>query len=188
MLFSFRYEKMYRRIGGIYAGFCLTSIFYFLIMKGAKGASFMTPELLAFLHGNTTEILLTCFIGLSALFQILIWFFNYNALRDVILAGTFALAFAFAGNDLVNFVGVPIAAMQSAEIASASGVAPDQLFMGELAIRRLPRPSCFCSRVLSWSAPFGSARRLRRWFRLRSTSVRANAAKRNSSAVPLQAV
>lgn len=133
MLFSFRYEKMYRRIGGIYAGFCLTSIFYFLIMKGAKGASFMTPELLAFLHGNTTEILLTCFIGLSALFQILIWFFNYNALRDVILAGTFALAFAFAGNDLVNFVGVPIAAMQSAEIASASGVAPDQLFMGELA-------------------------------------------------------
>lgn len=110
VIFSFKYQKVYRFLGGIYSGLCITAIFYFLIMKGAKGASFMTPELLSFLDSNTSTILWSCFIGVSAVFQLLIWFFNFNALRIVILAGTFALAFAFAGNDLVNFVGVPLAA------------------------------------------------------------------------------
>ena len=137
VIFSFKYQKVYRFLGGIYSGLCITAIFYFLIMKGAKGASFMTPELLSFLDSNTSTILWSCFIGVSAVFQLLIWFFNFNALRVVILAGTFALAFAFAGNDLVNFVGVPLAAMQSVDIAAAAKAAnealtPQTLYMGAL--------------------------------------------------------
>ena len=92
--------------------------FYFLIVKGAKGASFMTPELIAWLDANTETLMWSFFLTITVVFQILIWFWNFNALRIVILAGTFALAFAFAGNDLVNFVGVPLAAMQSAGIAA----------------------------------------------------------------------
>lgn len=137
VIFSFKYQKVYRFLGGIYSGLCITAIFYFLIMKGAKGASFMTPDLLSFLDNNTSTILWSCFIGVSAVFQLLIWFFNFNALRIVILVGTFALAFAFAGNDLVNFVGVPLAAMQSVDIAAAAKavnetLTPQTLYMGAL--------------------------------------------------------
>jgi phosphate/sulfate permease len=133
MVFTFKYKKVYRYFGGLYAGFCLTAIFYFLIMKGAKGSSFMTPELMDFLSTNSQTILLVTFGTLTVFFQLLIWFFNFNALRVVILAGTFALSFAFAGNDLVNFVGVPIAALQSTQIAEASGLGANELYMTELA-------------------------------------------------------
>mgnify|MGYP002091054068 CR=1 FL=1 len=99
LIFTFNFEKMYRRIGGIFGGFCLTAIFYFLVMKGAKGASFMQPEWIAWIDANTSAILLTLFIGLSILFSILLWTINFNIFRIVILSGTFSLAFAFAGND-----------------------------------------------------------------------------------------
>lgn len=137
LIFSFKFQKVYRYVGGLYSGLCLTSIFYFLIVKGAKGASFMTPEIISWLDQNTEVLMLTFFVGITVLFQILIWFWNFNALRIVILAGTFALAFAFAGNDLVNFVGVPLAAMQSVEIAHAaeaanSALTPTNLYMGAL--------------------------------------------------------
>ncbi len=133
MLFTFKYQKMYRYLGGVYGGFCITAIFYFLIVKGAKGASFMTPAMKMWLDVNTDSILLWGFIVLSVFFQLLILLFNFNVLRTIILAGTFALAFAFAGNDLVNFVGVPIAALQSTQIAQEAGLAPDILMMGDLA-------------------------------------------------------
>lgn len=137
MVFSFKFQKVYRYIGGIYSGFCLTAIFYFLVVKGAKGASFMTPELLTWINANTFDILLYTFLGTTVVIQCLIWFFNYNALRLVILAGTFSLAFAFAGNDLVNFVGVPLAALQSVQIADAAHVlngalTPETFYMGGL--------------------------------------------------------
>lgn len=137
MVFSFKFQKVYRYIGGIYSGFCLTAIFYFLVVKGAKGASFMTPELLAWINANTFDILLYTFLGTTVVIQCLIWFFNYNALRLVILAGTFSLAFAFAGNDLVNFVGVPLAALQSVQIADAAlalngALTPETFYMGGL--------------------------------------------------------
>ncbi len=130
LVFSFRYEKAYRYLGGLFGGIAMTSLFYFLIMKGAKGASFMTPERLAFLKDNSDLILWSCFIGFTVLFQALITFFNTNVLRYVILAGTFSLAFAFAGNDLVNFVGVPLAALDSWHIFSAApGADPAVLTM-----------------------------------------------------------
>lgn len=66
LIFTFHYERMYRRIGGIFGGLSLTAIFYFLIMKGAKGASFMKPEYLAWINAHTLPILLVLFAGLSA--------------------------------------------------------------------------------------------------------------------------
>ena len=121
LLFTFHFEAMYKRIGGIFGGFCLTAIFYFLVMKGAKGASFMHPEWIAWINANTLVILCTLFIGLSVIFSILLWTINLNIFRIVILSGTFSLAFAFAGNDLVNFVGVPLAALDAVRDFMANG-------------------------------------------------------------------
>lgn len=72
LIFTFHYERMYRRIGGIFGGLSLTAIFYFLIMKGAKGASFMKPEYLAWINAHTLPILLVLFAGLSVVLTL--WF------------------------------------------------------------------------------------------------------------------
>jgi phosphate/sulfate permease len=129
LLFTFRYQEMYERIGALFGGIALTTIFYFLVMKGAKGASFMRTEYLEWINRNTLAILMCAFIALSALFQCLIVFFRMNIFRIVILSGTFSLAFAFAGNDLVNFVGVPLAALESYTQFSLSGTAGDVFTM-----------------------------------------------------------
>ncbi|MDR3362412.1 MAG: inorganic phosphate transporter [Desulfovibrio sp.] len=129
LLFTFRYQEMYKRIGALFGGIALTAIFYFLVMKGAKGASFMRAEYLEWINRNTLAILICAFIALSALFQCLIIFFRVNIFRIVILFGTFSLAFAFAGNDLVNFVGVPLAALESYTQFSISGAAGDAFTM-----------------------------------------------------------
>ena len=121
VIFTFNFARMYRLVGGIYAGFSITAIFYFLVMKGAKGASFMRPEWLEFMQAHTGTIVLTLFVVLSVFFQLLILFTNVNIFKIIILAGTFSLAFAFAGNDLVNFVGVPLAALDSYRAWTASG-------------------------------------------------------------------
>ena len=123
LIFTFNFERMYRRVGGIFAGIALTAIFYFLVMKGAKGASFMQPEWIQFMDANTWPIVGTLFIVLSLIFHLLIITTNINIFKIVILAGTFSLAFAFAGNDLVNFVGVPLAAWDSYQEWIASGEA-----------------------------------------------------------------
>jgi phosphate/sulfate permease len=129
LIFTFNFEKMYRRIGGVYAGLAITAIFYFLVMKGAKGASFMRPEWIDFMSNNTLPIVATLFVVLSIVFQLLILVANVNVFKIIILAGTFALAFAFAGNDLVNFVGVPLAALDSYNEWVASGAAADTFTM-----------------------------------------------------------
>lgn len=132
LIFTFHFEAMYRRIGGIFGGFAITSIFYFLVMKGAKGASFMRPEWLDWINANTSMILLSLFIGLSILFQLMIWAFHTNVFRIIILSGTFSLAFAFAGNDLVNFVGVPLAALDSVKDFMANGTDAKTFMMDSL--------------------------------------------------------
>ncbi len=132
LIFSFHFETIYRRIGGIFGGLALTSIIYFLIMKGAKGASFMRPEWIGYMQEHTLTIVTTLFVGLSVIFQLLILFKGINVFKIVILAGTFSLAFAFAGNDLVNFVGVPLAAWDSYQEWAASGQAAETFMMAGL--------------------------------------------------------
>ena len=132
LVFTFHFENVYRRAGGLFGGISVTAIFYFLIMKGASGASFMQPEWLAWIDAHTGTILLSMLIGFSALFQLLILCCNLNVFRIVILSGTFSLAFAFAGNDLVNFVGVPLAALDSVMDFMAHGSEPGVYMMSSL--------------------------------------------------------
>ncbi|MCR5085393.1 MAG: inorganic phosphate transporter [Succinivibrionaceae bacterium] len=131
LLFSFRLERPYRYLGGVFCGFAMTAIFYFLVMKGARDSAFMKPEYIAFLEANTDDLLLGLFIALSVLGQVLVAF-GCNVFRIIILGGTFALAFSFAGNDLVNFIGVPLAALDSYEMWSASGLDPEAVTMESL--------------------------------------------------------
>ena len=134
LIFTFHYERIFRRLGGLYGGFALTMITYFLVIKGAAGASFMTPELLRAIEENTALILGAVFVLSTVALQAGMILFRLNVFRVIILAGTFALAFAFAGNDLVNFVGVPIAALDSYNIFVASGsFNPSGFIMWDLA-------------------------------------------------------
>lgn len=132
ILFTFRFQNTYKYLGGLFFGFSISSIFYFLVMKGAKGASFMKPEYIQFINDNTSAILTYMFIGLTILGQVLV-LIRFNVFKIIILAGTFALAFSFAGNDLVNFIGVPLAALDAFMFwLSAGSPDPHQITMGIL--------------------------------------------------------
>jgi phosphate/sulfate permease len=113
LIFSFNYERYLKYFGSLWGGIAVTAIIYFILVKGAKGASFMTPETVEWIHNNTSNLLLFSFIGLTILFQLLISLFKVNILKIIVLVGTFSLAMAFAGNDLVNFIGVPLAGLDS---------------------------------------------------------------------------
>lgn len=134
LIFSFHFERVYRYVGGVFGGLSITAIAYFLVMKGARGASFMQPEWIDWIETNTSMLVVVLFVGFSILFQLLILLSNFNVFKIIILAGTFSLAFAFAGNDLVNFVGVPLAAYDSFKIWMASGASPDDLMMNGLLV------------------------------------------------------
>ncbi|MEX0987544.1 MAG: inorganic phosphate transporter [Bacteroidales bacterium] len=123
LLFTFNLGKTYRYWAGIWGGFAITVILYFLLIKGAKGSTLVTEEMLSFIKANTARILLFSFAGWTLIFQILIYFTRFNILKITVLVGTFALAMAFAGNDLVNFIGVPLAGFESFKAFMASGSA-----------------------------------------------------------------
>lgn len=135
LIFSFSYEKYMKIVGGLYGGIALTVIIYFLIVKGAKGATFMTENTLEWIENHTWRILLFSLIGFTVILQILITLFRVNVLKIVVLAGTFSLAMAFAGNDLVNFIGVPLAGYDSfRNFAANPEFQPDTFLMEALAV------------------------------------------------------
>jgi len=113
VLFTFNFEKKLPYFGALWGGVAITSIVYFLLVKGARGASFMTDQNIEWISNNTLLILGVCFTGFALISQILISLFKVNILRVVVLIGTFSIAMAFAGNDLVNFIGVPLAGFDS---------------------------------------------------------------------------
>jgi len=113
LIFSFNYDRYLKYFGAIWGGIAITAIVYFILVKGAKGASFMTADTIAWIHTNTTKLLLFSFIGFAIILQFLISFFKVNILKIIVLVGTFSLAMAFAGNDLLNFIGVPLAGFAS---------------------------------------------------------------------------
>jgi phosphate/sulfate permease len=122
LIFSFQFEKNIKYTGGIFGGVSLTAITYFILIKGLKGVSFIKPETLDWVDENRLMLLLGSFVVFTLLSQLYISFFKGNILRVIIVIGTFALAMAFAGNDLVNFIGVPIAAWQSYNLWLNSGM------------------------------------------------------------------
>ncbi len=133
-LFSFNYTKSMGYIGGIWGGIALTAITYFILMKGLEGSSVISESMLAYIKEHTWRILFYGFIIWVSIFQICISIFRLNILRFIVLAGTFALALSFAGNDLVNFIGVSMAGLKAVEIHIANpGVPADQLLMTDLA-------------------------------------------------------
>ena len=134
LLFSFNYEKNMRRYGAVWGGLAITAITYFILVKGAKGASFMSDELKEYIKLNTFVIIAISFGFWTIILQLITWFTKWNILKMIVLIGTFALAMAFAGNDLVNFIGVPLAGYNAYEIFMASGADnPDTYSMQGLA-------------------------------------------------------
>jgi phosphate/sulfate permease len=113
ILFSFNYQKTIRNFGALWGGIAISTITYFILIKGAKGSSFMEADTVAWIKENTGLILLASFAGWTVLLQLMHWVLRLNILKMVVLVGTFALAMAFAGNDLVNFIGVPLAGLDS---------------------------------------------------------------------------
>lgn len=112
LVFTFNFKKNMKYFGAIFGGLAITCIVYFMLIKGLKDASFMTVDLKKYISDHTSSILLICFAISSVLMQLLC-LLKINILKIVVLTGTFALACAFAGNDMVNFIGVPLAAFSS---------------------------------------------------------------------------
>ncbi|KPK86367.1 MAG: hypothetical protein AMS27_05175 [Bacteroides sp. SM23_62_1] len=128
LLFSFNYEKTFKYFGAFWGGIAITLITYFILIKGAKGSSFMTDETISWIMENSLMILGISFVGWTLLLQILHMIFQLNILKLIVLVGTFALAMAFAGNDLVNFIGVPLAGLESFNSFSASTAGDPALY------------------------------------------------------------
>ncbi len=131
IIFSFRFERRIKYYGALWGGFAVTSIIYFMLIKGVKGASFMSEDVIVWITSNIAFLISLSFIGFTVLFQLLYMIFRVNILKVVVLIGTFALAMAFAGNDLVNFIGVPLAGYESFLDFRASGAADPALFTME---------------------------------------------------------
>ncbi len=128
LIFSFQYEKQLKNFGIIFGGVALTAITYFIFLKGLKGTP-IYKELKGSIEGNEVIILLTAFIGWTLLSFVFEKLTKKTVLLVVIAVGTFGLALAFSGNDLVNFIGVPMAAYHSWEAWSVSGIEPSNFSM-----------------------------------------------------------
>lgn len=123
-IFSFRYKKTFRYVGAIWCGMALTAISYFAVFKGLKDTTLLNPEVKAMLHdASTMEVLLVSFCGWTILMALIQYIFRFNILRITVLAGTLSLALAFAGNDLVNFIGVFMAGKTTYDTAVAVSAA-----------------------------------------------------------------
>ena len=143
LLLSYDFKTKATWIGAVFGGIALTAISYFILMKGIKGTSYAGESfsiiggvtIKDFLESNVISIIAYSSVLWSFISYVLIHFFNVDIYKVIIGVGTFALALAFAGNDLVNFIGVPIAAWQSYEAWVASGVAADEFSMQVLATK-----------------------------------------------------
>ena len=112
MIFSFNYKSRLKWKIGVFGGLCATAIVYFLLIKGAKDLTFMTPDVKQWIKANTLSVIGGCLVGFTIIMQLL-HALKVNVLKVIVLMGTFALAMAFAGNDLVNFIGVPLTGLAS---------------------------------------------------------------------------
>ncbi len=127
LLFTFKVNQHGFKVV-VFGGIAVTSIIWFLLINGLKGSTIMTPELRAWISENALMIIVTCFAG-STLLMALLNLVKVNVLKFVVLLGTFALAMAFAGNDLVNFIGVPLAGLSSYQDYIANGSGDPYTFM-----------------------------------------------------------
>jgi len=120
LIFTFDYQDRLKKYGALWGGMAMTAITFFILVKGAKGATFMDEQAVDWIKTHSYVIMTGIFMVSAIVFQILISFFKVNILKPVVLIGTFALAMAFAANDLVNFIGVPLAGLTAFQNAIAS--------------------------------------------------------------------
>ncbi|MFD0990284.1 anion permease [Mariniflexile jejuense] len=147
-LLSFNYEKKSNWVGALFGGLAITAITYFIFIKGIGGTTFAKQSydiiggvtIKEFLKSNSFTIILLCLIIWSSISFALISFAKQNIYKIIIIIGTFALALAFSGNDLVNFIGVPITGWQSYTAWAESGIAPENFEMGFLS-DNVPTPT-----------------------------------------------
>ena len=136
LIFSFDYQEKLNYIGSLYGGVSLTAITYFILLKGTNSISFLNENFVEQVLENKLWIIALSFVFWTLMSQLLIRVFRCHILKVIVVIGTFALALAFAGNDLVNFIGVSIAAWQSfllwQEAFLASGVLPSEFLMDGL--------------------------------------------------------
>lgn len=130
IVFTFTYNKNARIKSGIFGGIATTSIIWFLLINGLKGSTLNDTELMHFINANTWSVIGICLL-VSVVIMTLLSFMKVNVFRIVVLLGTFALAMAFAGNDLVNFIGVPLAGLSSYQDFTANGSGNPYTFMME---------------------------------------------------------
>lgn len=133
LIFTFNYKEKMKYSIGVFGGIAATSIVYFMLIKGLKDSSFMTPEYKQWITDHTWMLIGYAFVFFTILMQVLHWL-KINVFKIIVLLGTFALALAFAGNDLVNFIGVPLAGYSSYMdfVAQGPGVSPDSFLMTSL--------------------------------------------------------
>ena len=131
VIFTFNYKSKLKYFGAIFGGLALTAITYFILIKGIKGSTWASHQLASgillkdWVSANSFNIMLLSFITWSIVLQICNWIFKLDILKLIVIVGTFALAMAFAGNDLVNFIGVPLAGFSSYNAWDGSGIAPE---------------------------------------------------------------
>ena len=140
LIFTFNYRGPMKYFGSAFGGLAITAITYFIFIKGMKGSAFANFDigsgetLQGWFKNNSGLVLMYSFLFWVIFIQLLKWLFNIKILKIVVLAGTFALAMAFAGNDLVNFIGVPLAGFESfKEWAASGGIGADSFSMEMLA-------------------------------------------------------
>ena len=151
LVFSFNFEKRIKYLGAIWGGIAITSITYFILIKGLKGSTYahhimanvgdlyrgeiLTEPVIMkqWIKDFALPIVIGSFFGWAVILQLLYLIFKVDILKITVLVGTFALAMAFAGNDLVNFIGVPLAGIESyKEFVANPGADPDGFLMGSL--------------------------------------------------------
>ena len=135
-LLSFRFEEKPNWVAALFGGIAATAITYFILLKGLKGAGFVPSDFKNWVMTNTLTIVGVSFVFWTGLSALLTNVFKMSVYKFIIIIGTFAIALAFAGNDLVNFIGVPIGAWQAYENWLASGVAADTFRMTAMASKQ----------------------------------------------------
>ena len=143
LIFTFNYKKHMNYFIGLFGGLAATSILYFMLIKGLKESSFMEGDLKTMIYSNTDTIVWGALILFTLLMQVLHWL-KVNVFKVVILLGTFALALAFAGNDLVNFIGVPLAGYSSyMDLMAQGGTTTTDTFLMESLLEPAKTPWYF---------------------------------------------
>ena len=136
LIFSFQYKKKLKSFGFVFGGIALTAITYFIFIKGLKGSPYY-KDLISYIGDNDIIILIISIILFSLFSYVFEFLTKKSVLIVVIAAGTFGLALAFAGNDLVNFIGVSMAAYHSYEAWVVSGIEAS-LFSMEVLDKKVP--------------------------------------------------